>query len=363
MSHFAARLRASAVVTVMCSAALVVPAQARPQYALGQTVALAGEGGWDYLTYDPGSARLFIAHGTRVEVIDTRTLKPAGAVADTPGVHGIAIAAELGRGFVSAGATDTVVAFDLKTLAHLAEIKTTGAGPDAIVYDRATRRVFSFNGRGRNVTAIDAQSLAVLGTIELDARPEYGASDAQGRVYLNLEDKNSLAVIDARSLKLVSVWPLPGCDGPSGLALNQAARQVFSTCANQVMTVTDGRTGGALGSAPIGEGPDAAAYDAGARLAFASCGKSAEVTAVARAPDGKFLVAQQIATQRGARTMALDEIHHRIFLVTADFGPPPAPTAEHPHPRAAILPGTFRLLVLEPHREKTTTTTAEGKGP
>ncbi len=334
---------------------------ARPQYALARVIPLPGEGWWDYLAFEPEEARLFIAHGTRVEVIDTRRMSRVGAVTGINGAHGIATAAALNRGFVASGASDSVVIFDLKTLAVIGEVKTTGAGPDALAYDASTRRVFSFNGRGRNVTVIDAAGGTVVGTIALEARPEFAVADGAGHVYVNLEDRNSLAAIDATTLAVTAVWPLPGCDSPSGLALNARDGELFSVCDNHLMAVTDVHTGAALGSVPIGGGPDAAGYDPDARLAFASCGEGV-VTVVAMDPQRRPLVAQTVPTQKGARTMALDPRTHRLFLVTADFGPAPPPTAEHPHPRPGILPDTFRLLVIDPHRQKFTTT-AEGRSP
>jgi hypothetical protein len=332
---------------------------ARPQYGIAKVLKLPGDSGWDYLAFEQGGHRLFVAHGTRVDVIDTQHLTRIGEIADTPGVHGIALAPELRRGFISAGGAGTIIEFDLQSLARLREIKSTGENPDAIVYDHATQRVFAFNGRGHNATVLDARTAEVIGTIDLGSKPEFAAADGKGHVYVNLQDKNSLAVIDSRSLALLSVWPLTGCEGPSGLALNVDAAQVYSVCANHVMVVTEAATGRILGTAPIGAGVDAAAYDPGANLAFASCGEGVLV-AVTPMSGGAPAVAQSVPTQPGARTMALDERTHRIFLVTASFGATPAPSAEQPHPRAAILPGTFRLLVVYPHHEQVTTI-LEGK--
>ncbi len=331
---------------------LSAAAEADPRYHLEQTVALPGDGGWDYLAVDAPSQRLFIAHGTRVDVIDTGSLTRVGEVSDTPGVHGIAIAADLGRGYISAGRANAVVVFDLKTLARIKDIKSTGENPDAILYDGATRRVFAFNGRGRNATVIDAVSNEVVGSIPLDAKPEFARADGTGRVYVNLEDKNSLAVIDARSLVVLAVIPLTGCEEPSGLALNAAAKQLFAVCDNHVMVAVDVAAGRVLGSAPIGDGADAADYDAGAQLAFASNGDGT-LTVVRQGAGGLPQVVSSVPTRRGARTMTLDEVTHRIYLVTADDGDTPAPTTEHPHPRPTILPGTFRLLVVAPDIKKT----------
>jgi DNA-binding beta-propeller fold protein YncE len=329
---------------------LAAHAQASPQYRIAHEVSLPGDEGWDYLTFETGGRRLFIAHGTRVQVVDTEKLAVTGEIADTPGVHGIALAPDLGRGYISAGRSGVIVVFDLKTLARLKEIKTTGENPDAILYDAASHRVFTFNGRGRNATAVDARTDEVIGTIALDAKPEFAVADGKGRIYVNLEDKNSLAVLDSEKLIVTSRWPISGCEEPSGLAIDAAGQHLFPVCANKVMAIVDAASGHALGTAPIGAGVDAAAFDPGSRLAFASCGEGT-LSVVRQSASGAPEPAQSVPTRRGARTMALDARSHRIYLVTADFGAPPAATAEHPHPRPAILPGSFRLLVLEPHQQ------------
>jgi DNA-binding beta-propeller fold protein YncE len=325
-----------------------VPAQAGtlPAYHASQ-VPLPGDEGWDYLIYEQGGDRLFVSHGSRVLVIDTRKLTVVGEIPDTQGVHGIALAPDLGRGYVSAGRAGTVVEFDLKSLARLKEIKVTGDNPDAILYDPASERVFTFNGRGHNATAIDARTDAVVGTIPLDSKPEFAATDGKGRVYVNLEDKDSLAVIDPKALKVLSVWPIAGCESPSGLALDAAHGRLFPVCDNHVMPVLDATSGKVLGTAAIGEGPDAAGFDPGTGLAFASCGEG-KLTVVRAARSGHAQVVESVSTQRGARTMALDLATHRVFLVTSDFGAPPPATAAEPHPRPTRTPGTFRLLVLGP---------------
>lgn len=334
--------------SLTCLAPLAaVAAAGAPHYHITHQMPLPGDEGWDYLTYEQGGNRLFVSHGTHVLVIDTAKLAVVGDIADTQGVHGIALAPELGRGFVSAGRAGTVVEFDLNSLARLKEIKVTGDNPDAILYDPASQRVFTFNGRGHNATAIDARTGEVLGTIPLDAKPEFAVTDGKGRVYVNLEDKNSLAVIDPKTLKVLSVWPIAGCESPSGLALDAAHGHLFPVCDNHVMPVLDVSSGKVLGTASIGEGPDAAGFDPGTGLAFASCGEG-KLTVVRAARSGRAEVIDSVTTQRGARTMALDVATHRVFLVTADFGAPPPATAAEPHPRPTRTPGTFRLLVLEP---------------
>jgi hypothetical protein len=338
---------------------LATAASVSPQYHIAQRVSLPGDEGWDDLTFDPAGERLFIAHGSQVLVVDTRRLTLAGTIPDTPGVHGIALAPEVGHGYISAGRANTIVVFDLKSLARIREIKSTGENPDAIIYDTFSGRVLAFNGRGRNMTAVDAKTDAVVGTLALDAKPEFAVTDGRGRVYVNLEDKSSLAAIDPQHLRVISVWPLNGCEEPSGLALDAAGKRLYAGCDNKVMVSVDATSGRVLGSAPIGAGVDGARYDSGVRLAFASCGAGV-LTVVEAGAGGAPQVVQSLTTERGARTMALDEGSHRVFLVTASFGPPPPATAERPHPRASILPGTFRLLVAEPQER---TASAGGKKP
>ena len=316
-------------------------------YHLGRGIKIGGDGGWDYLAFDAPGGRLFVSHGTRVEVLDAKNLALLGAIEDTPGVHGVAFAPGLGRGYVSAGASGSVVVFDLKTLARIAEIKTTGDNPDAILYEPTTQRVFTFNGRGRNVTAIDARSNAVIGTIDVDAKPEFAVEGGNGLIYVNLEDRNSLGVIDARTLKLLKTWPLAGCEEPSGLALDRKYQRLFSVCANKQMNVLDARDGRQLAQLPIGAGVDGAGFDAGARVAFAS-GGDGTLTVVKELGHDKFAVQQTVTTKPGARTMTVDERTHRVFLSRADRGPTPAPTAEQPRPRAPVIAGTFEVLVVEP---------------
>ena len=338
-----------ALCAALTCAVMTAPAAraADPHYRLAHEVPLSGDEGWDYLAFEQGGHRLFIAHGTRVLVVDTDTLKPVGEVANTPGVHGIALAPELNKGYASAGRANMIVVFDLKTLGRLKEIKTTGDNPDAILYDAPSQRVLSFNGHGRNVTVVDATADTVVGTIAIDAKPEFAVADGKGRVFVNLEDKNSIAVLDPKALKVNAVWPVAGCEEPSGLAIDARHGWLFPACGNKIMAVVDNSSGKGLGTVPIGDGVDAAAFDPGTALAFASCGEGV-LTAVRPDRNGRPEAAQSLTTQRGARTMALDLATHRIYTVTANFGPPPAATPEHPHPRGAQVPGSFRLLVLEP---------------
>jgi YVTN family beta-propeller protein len=317
---------------------------ADPGYHVIKTYKLGGEGGWDYLNLDSSSRRLYISRATHVIVIDADSGKPVGDIPDTPGVHGIALAPELGRGFVSNGREGTVTIFDIQTLKLITTV-TVGDNPDAILYDPATKRVFTFNGKSHDSTALDAAKGTVLGTIKLEGKPEFAASDGKGEIFVNIEDKSQLDAIDPAKLEVKSRWPLAPCEEPSGLSIDREHRRLFAGCDNKMMAVVDADTGKVLATPAIGDGVDATAFDPGTGLAFASCGEGV-LTVVREESPNKFSVAENVKTQEGARTLALDDKTHQVFVVTAKFGPPPAPTADQPHPRHSILPDTFVVLVL-----------------
>jgi DNA-binding beta-propeller fold protein YncE len=319
-------------------------AAADPGYHVIKTYKLGGDGGWDYLTLDSSSRRLYISRATHVMVIDADSGKAVGDIPDTPGVHGIALAPELGRGFVSNGREGTVTIFDIETLKLISKVKA-GDNPDAILYDPATKRVFTFNGRSQDSTAIDAAKGTVLGTIKLQGKPEFAVSDGKGEIFVNIEDKSQLDAIDPAKLEVKSRWPLAPCQEPSGLSMDRKNRRLFAGCDNKMVAVVDADSGKVLATPAIGEGVDATAFDEGTSLAFASCGEGVLTVVREESPD-KFSVAENVKTQEGARTLALDEKTHQVFVVTAKFGPSPAPTAENPHPRHAILPDSFVVLVL-----------------
>ena len=327
------------------SLAAVAVAAAAPGYHVVKTYKVGGDGGWDYLTVDASARRFYISRGTHVIVLDADSGKNVGDIPDTPGVHGIALAPELGKGFVSNGREGTVTVFDIKTLVPIGSKIKVGENPDAILYEPATKRVFTFNGRSQDSTAIDAVSGKVLGTIKLDGKPEFAASDAKGEVFVNIEDKSELTVIDPNKLEVKTKWPLAPCTEPSGLALDRKNRRLFVGCDNKMMAVVDADSGKVLATPAIGEGVDATAYDEEAGLAFASCGEGV-LTVVKEDSPQKFSVVENVKTEPGARTMALDTKTHNLFTVTAKFGPPPAATADNPHPRRTILPDTFEVLVL-----------------
>jgi DNA-binding beta-propeller fold protein YncE len=329
---------------ISVSLAAVALAAAAPGYHVIKTYKIGGEGFWDYLTADASARRLYISRGTHVIVLDLDSGKNVGEIADTPGVHGIALAPELGRGFTSNGREGTVSIFDIKNLGLISKVKV-GDNPDAILYDPASKRVFTFNGRSHDSSAIDAASGKVLGTIPLDGKPEFAASDAKGEIFVNIEDKSELVAIDPNKLDVKAKWPLAPCTEPSGLSIDRKHRRLFVGCDNKMMAVVDADSGKVLATPAIGEGVDATAFDDETNLAFASCGEGV-LTVVKEDSPEKFSVAENVKTQQGARTMALDSKTHNAFVVTAEFGPPPAPTADNPHPRRSVVPDSFVVLEL-----------------
>ena len=331
----------ASLILVLAAGALAATA---PGYKVVNTYKVGGDGGWDYLTADAAARRLYISRATHVIVLDLDSGKNVGDIADTPGVHGIALAPELGRGFTSNGREGTVSVFDLKTLATSSKIKV-GDNPDAILYDPATKRVFTFNGRSQDSTVIDATDGKVLGTIKLDGKPEFAASDGKGGVFVNIEDKSELVAIDPGKLVVKSKWALAPCESPSGLSMDAKHRRLFVGCENKMMAVVDADSGKVLATPAIGDGVDATAFDDETGLAFASCGEGVLSVIHEDSPE-KFSVAESVPTQVGARTLALDSKTHNVFVVTAKFGPPPAATADNPHPRRSIVPDSFVVLVL-----------------
>ena len=340
--------------TAVPSAAAPAPAAPPPPaspapagYHLLKTIAVGGDGGWDYLALDSAARRLYVTRSTRVTVLDPDTGKVVGEIPNLSGVHGVALAADLGRGFISNGRSDKVTVFDLKTLKVLSELKSTGQNPDAILYDPATHRVFAFNGRSGNATVFEGASGKVAATIPLGGKPEFAASDRKGSVFVNIEDKNEVVALDAVKLTISGRWPLAGCDEPSGMAIDAAHRRLISGCGNETAAIVDTAAGRLLTTLPICKGVDANGFDPGPALAFASCGDG-NLTVIHEDSPDKWTVVGKAATRQGARTMAVDEKTHAVYLATADFGPRPAPTAAEPHPRAPILPGSFVILVVSP---------------
>ncbi len=305
-------------------------------YRLVRTLATGGEGGWDYLAFDAGTERLFVTRGTRVDVVDPKSGKVLGSVPDTPGVHGVALDGA-GRGFASDGRAGTVTVFDTKSLRVEKTVKVTGENPDAIVYDPATRRVFTMNGRSGNVTAIDAATLEPAGTATIGGKLEFAVADGKGTIWVNVEDKSELAAFDARTLEVKRRVPLAPCEEPTGLAIDPAARRLFSGCGNALLAVTDTDAGKVVQTLPIGHGCDGVAFDAGTVLASNGDG----TLTVIRQEGGTYAVVENVPTQRSARTLAVDPRTHEVFLSAAKFAPP-APGER----RGAMEKGSFAVLVL-----------------
>jgi len=334
-----------ACVMILSMAALALAAAAAGSgYHVTTTYKVGGEGFWDYLTADPDARRVYISRGTHVMVLDADSGKSVGDIPDTPGVHGIALAPELGRGFTSNGREGTVSIFDLKTLATSSKVKV-GDNPDAILYDPATKRVFTFNGRSQDSTAIDAATGKVLGTIKLDGRPEFAATDGKGEIFVNIEDKSELSAIDPNKLEVKATWPLAPCKSPSGLSMDQKNRRLYAVCDDKVSVVVNADTGKVVATPAIGDGPDASAFDPGTSTFFASCGEGILSVIHEDSPD-KYTVVENVPTKRGARTMAVDTKTHNVFVVTADFGERPAATADNPRPRPPMIPDSFVVLVV-----------------
>jgi YVTN family beta-propeller protein len=325
-----------AMITVPARIAAQQPYQVIDQWKIG------GAGFWDYLTVDSVAHRLYITHGVKVDVVDTESGKVVGQVDGLRAIHGVALDDTGKYGYISDGGANAVVVFDRMSLEKVATI-AAGRNPDGIVYEPSTKTVWAFNGRGRSATVIDTATRKVVATIPLPGKPEFPAVDGAGNVYDNIESKNEIVRLDAHSFKVTAEWPT-GCDSPSGLAMDQAGHRLFSVCDGRKMSVIDSNTGQSLALPPIGEGPDAAAYSPAKNLAFASCGEGTLTVIDASTP--AYAAIENLSTQQGARTMAYDPVTDRAYLVTAEFGPPPAPTKRRPHPRPTVVPGTFTVLVV-----------------
>ncbi len=312
------------------------------------TYEVGGEGSWDYLTLDPESRRLYVSRSTHVMVIDADTGKVVGDIPDTAGVHGIAVAADLGRGFTSNGKAASATIFDLKTLKTIGTVKT-GEGPDAIIYDAASKRVFTFNGRSNDATAIDAAAGTAAGTVELGGKPEFAAADGAGHVFVNLEDKSEIVAFDSKTLKVTARWPLAPGEEPSGLAIDTKNHRLFSGCHNKMMVVVDYETGKVLATPAIGQGVDATAFDPSTSCAYSSNGEGT-LTIVHEDDPSTFKVLENVTTQRGAKTMALDPKTHNVYLGAAKFEAAEeskdAPKDGARRRRPNMVPGSFTILVV-----------------
>lgn len=333
------RMRTTVSISLFLMTALLAGAASATDYKVVQTWKLGGDGGWDYLTADSDSHRLFIARATRVMVVDTASGKQIGEIPETPGVHGVALDRADGFGFTSNGREDMVSVFNLNSLAVVKKIKV-GSGPDAILYDPFSKRVFTFNGKGhdRNSTAIDASKGEVVGEIELGGKPEFAVTDEKGKVFVNLEDTSELVAFDPQKLTVKSRWKLTDCEEPTGLSIDRQHRRLFAACGgNKKMAVVDADSGKIVAAPAIGDGCDATAFDPGRGLVLASAGDGT-ITVIKEENGDKFTVVQTVTTQKSARTMAVDTKTHQVFTVAANVAPGPDRKME---------PGSFVVLVVE----------------
>jgi len=331
-----------AVAMIVCAGTFshaAAPAPGPSGYHVIKTIPIPGEGGWDYVTVDSDARRIYVSHATQVVVLDADSYAIVGTIPDTQGVHGIAIASDLGRGFTSNGRSNDVTIFDLKTLKSIGNVKTD-ANPDAITYDPASKRVFTFNGRGKNTTAINAADGTVVGTLALGGKPEFSAADVMGSIFVNNEDTSELIQVDTQKVTETHRWPLAPCKSPSGLAMDVKNRRVFSVCDEKVMSVVNADTGKVVATPTICDGPDATAFEPSTGLVFASCGDG-NLTVIHQDSLDKYTLVENVPTKKSARTMCLDLKTHNIVLPAADFDPP-APGER----RGKMKPGSFVLVVV-----------------
>jgi YVTN family beta-propeller protein len=321
---------------------LAIPAAAQKSFKLADRVKLGGEGGWDYLTYDSGANRLFITRGTHVMVVDAKTLQPTGDIADLQGVHGVALAPELGHGFITSGGDNMLVIFDLKTLKVLDKVKV-GERPDAVLYDASAKRVYTFNAKTQDSTVVDATTGKVVGTVPLGGKPETGVADGKGNVYVNVEDRSEIVRIDTAKLTVAEHYPMAGCDEPSALAIDVAHRRLFAGCGSKILAVVDPDAGKLVTTVDIGGGVDAGAFNPKTQQIFMSCGEGV-LSVIHEDSPNKYSVVQSVPTVKRARTMALDAASNTVYTVTAQFDPTPPPAGQRPK----MIPDTFELLVVRP---------------
>ncbi len=316
-------------------------------YQFTGQIPIGGEGGWDILTIDPKTNRLYLSHSTKVVVVDLSKNAVSGEISETPGVHAFVAVPEVKRGFSSNGKESKSSVVDLATLKTISRVDT-GANPDAVVYEPRRGEVYVFNHAGNSATVIDAKTGTVSATIPLGGTPEFAAVDEKaGRIYCNIEDKSEVAVIDVDKHEVVAHWPLSPGEEPSGIAFDAGHHRLFSGCHNKMMTMLDTESGKLIATIPIGAGVDGCAFDGSTQLAFASCGDGTTTIAKEQSPN-KLSVVQILKTERGARTMALDPQTHRIYLPTAQFAPAPSPLPGASPARPAIVPNTLKLLVYAP---------------
>jgi YVTN family beta-propeller protein len=327
------------LMVIMINSAMVF---AQPDYKIARKISVEGDGFWDYISVDEINGHIFVSHGTVAQAIDIKTGKLIGTIPDTKGIHGIAIANDLNKGFTSNGRDSSVTVFDLKTFKVITTIKGTGANPDAILYDAFSKKVFTFNGRSSDATVIDAVNNKVVATIPLDGKPEFSATDGKGTIFVNIEDKSNINVISTKDLKVIRHWPIAPGEEPSGLALDNETHRLFSVCGNKLMIITDAESGKVITTVPIGDRCDGVAFDPGTKRAFSSNGEGT-ITVVQEVDANTFKLLGTVTAQPGARTITVNKTTHHLYLPTAEFDKP-----VEGQKRPALKSGTFVILDIEP---------------
>ena len=314
---------------------------------VSRKISVPGDDGWDYLAVDNINQHLFISHGNVVNVVDLKTDKTIATIPDTKGVHGIAIANDLNKAFITDGKDNAVTIVNLTTFALIEKLTIEGQRPDAVLYDQFSHKVFTYNAKTSDANVIDATSNKVIKNIPLGGKPEFSATNGKGLIYVNIEDKNQIKVIDAIKLEVVNTWSIAPGDEPSGLALDIETNRLFAVCGNNIMVIVDATNGKVITTLPIGDGCDGVAFDADKKLAFSSNGIG-NITVVKEENPSTFKVVETIPTQKGARTIAINTTSHELYLPTAEFGDKPKPTTENPKPRPGLKPNSFQILVVAP---------------
>lgn len=337
----------SCFILLCCSC--LIKAQTEPSgYKMMNKFHIEGDGGWDYLNVDELTGRIFVSHSTVVQVIDEKDGKLLGTIPDTKGVHGIAIAGDLNKAFISNGRDSSVTVIDLKSLAFITKIPVTGQNPDAILYDPFSRKVFVYNGRTANATVIDGAANKVIATIRLSGKPENSVTDGKGKVYVNIEDKNEISVINSTTDKVEQTWSIAPGEEASGLALDNENHRLFTVCSNKLMVILNALSGEVITTLPIGAGSDGAAFDPVLKRAYSSNGEGTLTVVQENSPD-KFTVLENVPTLPGARTITVDRKTHHIFMSTAEYEAV-SPSAGNINRRPAVKSGTFMVLDIAPEK-------------
>ena len=339
-------LKMKNLLSIICIVVLLVSGNlvsAQSGYKVVNQIHLEGDGGWDYLSVDEAAGRLYVSHATMSLVVDLKTGKQIGKISDTNGIHGIAVAPSLNKGFTSNGRDNSVTVFDLKTLEVIEKIQVSGKNPDAILYDAFSGKLFTFNGGSSNASVIDPAQSMEIGTIQLDGKPEFPQSDGKGKIYVNIEDKSEISVINPKTLKVEKSWSIAPGEEPSGLALDNQTHRLFSVCGNKLMVVSDAVAGKVITTLPIGSGCDGVAFDPTLKRAFSSNGGDGTITVVQEENKDSFKVLETISTQKGARTITIDKTTHHLYLSTAEFGAPVEGSRRPP-----VKPDTFVVLDVAP---------------